>query len=162
LIHVEVLVVGQPAHSCDIHDDINDSSLRNRHSVRQIQMHLETKFNKHRSADIQSIMDKFVLDVDTAQPLEKYFKWQQQCQLLLVETTKPIRDTSMKRTAIRHFLKIPHHIRWVQEYVNDIDPLSTGSWEELRSYFIDKQMEHIDDQAMLATSGIVNSAKGSQ
>jgi hypothetical protein len=43
---------------------IGSSSLRNRHSVRQIQMHLETKFNKHRPVDIQSIMDNFVLDVD--------------------------------------------------------------------------------------------------
>jgi hypothetical protein len=110
---------------------IGSSSLRNRHSVCQIRLHLETKFNKHRPVDIQSIMDKFVLDVDTAQPLEKYFKRQQQCKLLLVDTTEPIRDTSMKRTAIGHFLKIPHLVRWVQEYVNDIDPNSTDSWEEL-------------------------------
>jgi galactokinase/mevalonate kinase-like predicted kinase len=34
---------------------IGSSSLRNRHSVRQIRMHLETKFNKHRPVNIQSI-----------------------------------------------------------------------------------------------------------
>jgi hypothetical protein len=123
---------------------IGSSSLRNRHLVYQIRMHLETKFNKHQPVDIQSIMDKFVLNVDTAQPLEKYFERQQQCQLLLVDTTEPIRDL----------------VRWVREYVNDIDPLSTDSWEELRTYFIDKQMEHIDDQAtLLVTAGIANSAK---
>jgi hypothetical protein len=104
-------------------------------------------------------MDRFVLDVDTTQPLEKYFKRQQQCQLLLVETTELIRDTSMKRTVIGHFLKIPHLVRWVQEYVSDIDPQSTNSWEDLQTYFIDKQMEHIDDQATLATAGIANSAE---
>jgi hypothetical protein len=65
----------------------------------------------------------------------------------------------MKQTAIGHFLKIPHLVRWVREYVNDIDPNSTYSWEELRTYFIDKQMEHIDDQATLATAGIANSAE---
>jgi hypothetical protein len=59
---------------------IGSSLLRNRHSVHQIRMHLETKFNKHQPVDIQSIMDTFVLDVDTAQPLEKYFERQQQCQ----------------------------------------------------------------------------------
>jgi hypothetical protein len=63
--------------------EIGSSLLRNRHLVRQIQMHLETKFNKHRPVNIQSIMDKSVLDIDTAQPLEKYFERQQQCQLLL-------------------------------------------------------------------------------
>jgi hypothetical protein len=53
---------------------IGSSSLRNRHSVRQIQDHLEFKFNKHRPVDIQTVMDKFGMEVDTAQPLEKYFE----------------------------------------------------------------------------------------
>jgi hypothetical protein len=56
-------------------------------------------------------------------------------------------------------LKIPHLVRWVRQYVKDIDPNSTDSWEELRTYFIDKHMEHIDDQATLATAGIANSAE---
>jgi hypothetical protein len=42
----------------------------------------------------------------------------------------------------------------------NIDILRTDSWEELRTCFIDKQMEHIDDQAtLLVTAGIANSAK---
>jgi hypothetical protein len=138
---------------------IGSSSLRNRHSVRQIRNHLELKFNKHRPVDIQTVMDKFVMDVNTAQPLEKYFERQQQCQLLLVETSEPIRDASMKRTAIGHFLKIPHLVRCVREYESDVDPLGTSPWEDLRSYFIEKQMEHIDDQATLSTAGIANSAE---
>jgi hypothetical protein len=137
---------------------IGSSSLRNRHTVRQIRNHLELKFNKHRPVDIQSVMDNFVKEVDTAQPLEKYFERQQQCQLLLVETSEPIRDASMKRTAIGHFLKIPHLVRCVREYESDLDPSGTSSWEDLRSYFIEKQMEHIDDQATLSEAGIANSA----
>jgi hypothetical protein len=103
-------------------------------------------------------MDKFGMEVDTAQPLEKFFERQQQCQQLLTETSEQIRDASMKRTAIRHFLKIPHLVRWVREY-ETIDPTGPSTWEELRTYFIDKQMEHIDDQATLATVGIANSAE---
>jgi hypothetical protein len=56
-------------------------------------------------------------------------------------------------------LKIPHLIRWVREYESDVDPDGNGSWEDLRSYFIEKQMEHIDDQATLSQAGIANSAE---
>jgi hypothetical protein len=82
---------------------IGSTSLRNRHSVQQIRDHLEFKFNKHRPVDIQTMMNKFGMEVDTAQPLEKFFERQQQCQQLLTETSEPIRDASMKRTAIGHF-----------------------------------------------------------
>jgi hypothetical protein len=64
----------------------------------------------------------------------------------------------MKRTTIGHFLEIPHLVRWVREY-ESIDPTGASTCEELRTYFIDKQMEHIDDQATLATAGIANSAE---
>jgi hypothetical protein len=138
---------------------IGSSLLRKQHPVRHIRLHLETNFNKHQPVDIQSIMDKFVLDVDKAQPLEKYFERQQQCQLILVETSEPIRDASMKWTAVGHFLKIPHQVRWVREYESDVDPTGTGSWEDLWPYFIEKQMEHINDQATLATVDIANSAE---
>jgi hypothetical protein len=137
---------------------IGSSSLRNRHSVQQIRDHLEFKFNKHRSVDIQTVIDKFGMEVDTAQPLEKYFERQQQCQQLLTETSEPIRDANMKQTAIGHFLKIPHLICWVCKY-ESIDPTGASTWEELRTYYIDKQMEHINDQAKLAMAGIANSAE---
>lgn len=138
---------------------IGSSSLRNRHTIRVIRTHLENKFNKHRPVDIQSIMDKFTLEVDTAEPLEKYFERQQQCQHLLNDTSEPIRDASMKRTTIGHFFKIPHLVRWVREYESDVDPAGTGSWEDLRSYFIEKQMDHMDDQATLSQAGIANIAE---
>jgi hypothetical protein len=66
---------------------IGSSSLRNRHSIRVVHTHLESRFNKHRPVDIQSIMDRFILEVDTSKPLEKYFERQQQCQHLLGDTT---------------------------------------------------------------------------
>jgi hypothetical protein len=48
------------------YDWIGSSSLRNRHTIRQIQVHLEKKFKKHRPVDIQSVMVyKFVMEVDT-------------------------------------------------------------------------------------------------
>jgi hypothetical protein len=87
------------------------------------------------------------------------FERQQQCQQLLDDTSEPIRDASIKQTAIGHFLKIPHLVRWVREYESDVDPDGNGSWEYLRSYFIEKQMEHIDDQATLSKAGIANSAE---
>jgi hypothetical protein len=59
-------------------------------------------------------------------------------------------------------LKVPHLVCWVREYESDIDLNSTSSWEELPTYFIDKQMEHIDDQATLATAGIANSAEADE
>jgi hypothetical protein len=48
--------------------------------------------------------------------------------------------------------------RWVREFESS-DPTIASTWEELRMYFIDKQMEHIEDQATLATAGIANSAE---
>jgi hypothetical protein len=48
--------------------------------------------------DIQSIVDKFVMEVDTAQ--------QQQRQALLDDTNETIRDAIVKRIAIGHFLQI--------------------------------------------------------
>lgn len=46
------------------------------------------------------------MEVDTAQPLEKYFEQQQQRQALLDDTNETIRDAIVKRIAIGHFLQI--------------------------------------------------------
>ena len=101
---------------------IGGSSLRqNWHTVHHIQNHLEGKFNKHWPVDIQSVMGKFAMEVDTSQSLEKYCELQLQYQALLEETSEPIRNVSMKRTAIGHFQMIPHFVRWVRTYESDVD-----------------------------------------
>ena len=99
-------ILGRPQQGCAT---IGGSSLRqNWHTVHQIQNHLEGKFNKHWPVDIQSVMGKFVMEVDTSHSLEKYCKLQLQYQALLEETSEPIRNVSMKRTAIGHFQMILH------------------------------------------------------
>ena len=137
---------------------IGSSALRNLHTARQIREHLEKKFDKERPLDVDEVELEFKTNIDTSLPLEKYFERQQLCQDLLKDTKEPIREVSMKRTALGHLQKVPHMVRTVREYERDEDWKGTGSYENLRNYFIAREIEHIEDRATLGKGETANSA----
>ena len=137
---------------------IGSSALRNIHTARQIRNHLEKKFDKERPVDVDEVMQEFRKVIDTAQPIEKYFERQQLCQDLLADTKEPIREASMKRTAIGHLQKLPHMVRNVREYERDEDADGKASYETLRDFFIAREIEHIEDRATLGQEETANAA----
>jgi hypothetical protein len=101
-------------------------------------------------------MTIFNQPVDTSTAFETYFQRQQQCQEKLKLTNEPIRDITMKRTARGHFMQLPHLTEWVPKYDHEEDPTGTGTWGILHSYFIEKDIEHKENQATLSQAGIAN------
>ena len=137
---------------------IGSSALRNLHTARQIREHLEKKFDKERPLDVDAVELEFKTNIDTSLPLEKYFERQQLCQDLLKDTKEPIREVSMKRTALGHLQKVPYMVRTVREQECDEDWKGTSSYENLRNYFIAREIEHIEDRATLGLVETANSA----
>ena len=93
--------------------------------------------------DVDEVMQEFRKPIDTAQPIDKYFERQQLCQDLLEGTREPIREASMKRTAIGHLQKLPHMVRNFREYKRDKNADRKDSYKVLRDYFIAREIEHI-------------------
>ena len=63
----------------------------------------------------------------------------------------------MKRTAISHLQKIPHMVRNVREYEQDEHMHGTCSYDNLRNYFIIREIENTKDQTTLCQEEKANS-----
>ena len=64
----------------------------------------------------------------------------------------------MERTALGHLQKVPHMVQIVREYERDEDMHGTGSYENLRNYFIAREIEHLEDKATLGQVETANAS----
>ena len=137
--------------------NISNNSVANKTTSLKIRLHVETKFNKLLPSHISDVMDRFNQPPKDNEPLGNYFEKQNKCSTLLQNSAEPISLATKKRTARGHFLKILNLQKGVSKFDKD-EEIKEKTWNETRTYFVDRDLEYKDNQDSLSQAGIANSA----
>lgn len=99
---------------------------------------------------------------DSSEPIEKYFAKLQTVKKKLEDTKEPVKAATLKRIAHGQLQKIPHLQQYVNHWNDEKDPDGTKTYEDMREYFIQKDLNNHANKTALGAMGIANAATNNQ